>query len=79
MHAHDEIDPILSPDEAVEYLGRRLSKQTLARRRVDGTGCPYLKIGSRIGYRRSALEAWLRDCERRSSSDGRTPSARQRT
>lgn len=41
----------------------RLSKRTLERMRVDGTGPKYLKAGpgkrSRVLYRQSDLMAWL--------------------
>jgi predicted DNA-binding transcriptional regulator AlpA len=51
--------------EAAELL--RISKRTLERMRVDGTGPRYLKAGpgkrSRVLYRESDILAWL---ERRS-------------
>lgn len=67
-------DPILSPDDAVRYLGNRVSKQTLARWRVEGRPPNWLRISARVGYRQSALDHFLRECERRSTSDrGPTP------
>ena len=41
----------------------RISRRTLERMRVDGTGPRYLKVGpgkrSRVLYRQSDVEAWL--------------------
>jgi hypothetical protein len=36
--------------------------------RCEGGGPVYVKMGGRIFYRRSALEAWLKQCERTSTS-----------
>jgi hypothetical protein len=36
--------------------------------RCEGNGPVYVKMGGRIFYRRSALEAWLKQCERISTS-----------
>ena len=33
--------------------------QTLARKRHEGKGCTYIKVGSRIFYRGSDVLAWL--------------------
>lgn len=62
-------DPILSPDEAVAYLGNRVSRQTLARWRVEGRPPTWLRISSRVGYRKSTLDQFLSDCVRQSTSD----------
>lgn len=43
--------------EAAEYVG--VSVPTLNRWRVQGDGPPYVKIGSRVRYRRADLDAWL--------------------
>lgn len=49
---------LLKTDEAAEFL--RTTTGTLANLRCEGTGPPYLKIGRRILYEASELEAWLR-------------------
>lgn len=48
----------------IEVAGMlRISRRTLERMRVDGTGPRYLKVGpgkrSRVLYRQSEVEAWL--------------------
>jgi excisionase family DNA binding protein len=48
----------LSADEAAEYLG--LKYQTLAAWRSNKRHqIPFLKVGSKVFYRRSDLERWL--------------------
>ncbi len=42
--------------EASSYL--RLSPRTLERHRVEGTGSRFVKLGRRVLYRRSDLDAW---------------------
>jgi hypothetical protein len=49
-------DTYLNTDDAARLLG--LSKQTLARWRVEGGGPRYSKLGSRVAYRRADLEAF---------------------
>jgi predicted DNA-binding transcriptional regulator AlpA len=46
----------LSEAQATAESG--LSASTFARRRRDGTGPAYMKIGRRIVYMRDAFEAW---------------------
>ncbi|MFZ4808095.1 MAG: helix-turn-helix transcriptional regulator [Hyphomicrobiaceae bacterium] len=48
----------LLPPEAVAAIASN-STITLARWRRDGTGPRFMKIGRRIFYRRSDVEAWL--------------------
>jgi predicted DNA-binding transcriptional regulator AlpA len=55
---------------AAEYVG--LSKSTLEKLRVFGTGPKYLKLNRAVRYRVSDLEAWL--CERLVSSTSEFPS-----
>ena len=43
--------------EAAAYLG--VSVPSMNRWRVNGDGPPYVKIGSRVRYRRADLDAWL--------------------
>lgn len=53
----------LNSQEAADIL--RLSIRTLERKRVEGTGPPYLKAGkgsrARVLYRLEDLEAWLKN------------------
>ena len=46
----------LAGDPALLVLGR---PSTLAHWRSEGRGPAYLKLGSRVGYRGSDLNAWL--------------------
>ena len=48
----------LTAQEAADYL--RSSPSTLAKRRVDGSGPVFYKIGTTIRYRRSDLDDWMR-------------------
>ena len=38
---------------------RRCSLRTLDRERATGTGCPYVRLGARIFYRRSDIEHYI--------------------
>lgn len=53
------MDDLLTAPEAAEVL--RTSTPALAAHRHRGTGPSFVKAGRRVLYRRSALEAWLRD------------------
>lgn len=53
-------------DPALLVLGRR---GTLARWRTEGTGSAYIKLGSRVAYRGSHLNAWLADRTVRPTDD----------
>jgi predicted DNA-binding transcriptional regulator AlpA len=46
----------LNTKQAEEYSGLG----GFAKRRVTGNGPPFVKIGGRVVYERSAIEAWLR-------------------
>ena len=46
-----------------------LSESSLAERRIQGLPPGFLKLGSRVFYRQSALDAYLASCRRRSASD----------
>ena len=59
-------DAVLLPEAASAYIG--LSVQTLAKMRLDGRGPRFVKLGSRVGYRRSSIESWLESNERASTS-----------
>jgi excisionase family DNA binding protein len=58
-HPPGEFADMLDRQPAAAYLG--LSVPTLDRKRVNGDGPRYLKIGSRVRYRRADLDAWLRE------------------
>lgn len=58
---------LLDPNSASQYLG--VSKSFLDKRRVRGDGPPYRKIGRRVFYWRSELEAWVNQSARTSTSE----------
>lgn len=47
----------------------RTSEVTWARRRCNGTGPPYHQLGRAIRYKLSDVEDWLKQQERRSTSE----------
>jgi predicted DNA-binding transcriptional regulator AlpA len=56
-------DPIMSPRSAAQYLG--FSESWLAKQRSAKHGPAWMRLGrKKIGYRRSALLAWLEQCAR---------------
>jgi predicted DNA-binding transcriptional regulator AlpA len=61
---------ILNERQVAEWLG--LSAPTLNRHRRDGTGPTFIRLSERrVAYRRSAVEAWLKEREqRRVDNDG---------
>ena len=61
-------DPLFTPEETAGNLGTNI--RTLERWRSTGEGPEFVKIGRRVAYRRSALEAWLKRQTRR-QTDGR--------
>jgi hypothetical protein len=52
-HATD----LLTPPEYARY--RRCSLRTLDRERAEGRGCPFIRLGGRILYRRADIEHYL--------------------
>jgi hypothetical protein len=61
------LDITMNSDSAAAYLG--VTVKTLAMWRWRGTvGPPYSKSGSRVVYRRSDLQAYLRTARRHSTS-----------
>ena len=56
-----------STQQAADRYG--LSASWLSKLRVFGGGSPYLKIGRRVLYERSAFEDWLASHRRKSTSD----------
>jgi predicted DNA-binding transcriptional regulator AlpA len=56
---------ILTERELSDWLG--ISQPTLARHRRDRTGPIFVRLSARrVGYRRGAVEDWLRQNERKS-------------
>jgi predicted DNA-binding transcriptional regulator AlpA len=67
-------DKILTEREVCNWLG--VSEPTLFRHRRDGTGPAFIQLSARrVGYRHSAVEAWLSQREQhgpfRSKTDPR--------
>jgi hypothetical protein len=48
---------LLTPREFACY--RRCSVRTLDRERAEGRGCPYIRLGARILYRRTDIDTWI--------------------
>lgn len=48
---------LLNTKAAAERTG--LAKQTLARKRVQGGGPPFRKLGAKVMYPADQLEAWI--------------------
>lgn len=61
------MDVQLTTAEAARYL--RLQRTTLEAWRRRGTGPLFVKLGRRVVYRREALEQFMAERERRSTSD----------
>jgi excisionase family DNA binding protein len=61
-HSH-----LVNQKQAAQFLG--LSPRTLESWRLTGNGPAYIKVGRRVRYRRSDLEAWLDARRRTSTSD----------
>lgn len=65
-------DPIMPPPAAVRYMGGIVSASTLTKYRMQpGLGPRFIKLGKRVGYRRSALDEWLSTRERSSTLDSK--------
>lgn len=58
---------VLSASEAANMLG--LSKSTLAKMRLAGNGPAYSKLGRRVVYKVSSLEAWIESNKHNSTSE----------
>jgi predicted site-specific integrase-resolvase len=63
----DTLNELSTTEEAAQFL--RLQRQTLEAWRLKGTGPAFLKLGRRVVYRREALERFMAESERRSTSD----------
>jgi predicted DNA-binding transcriptional regulator AlpA len=59
---------VLRPPDAAEFCG--LSIQTMSKLRLAGQGPRYIKLTKRkVGYRLVDLATWLKQRQRRSTSD----------
>jgi excisionase family DNA binding protein len=50
-------ETLLTPGETARLL--RCSLRTLDRERAEGRGCPFVRIGGRIRYRRADIESFI--------------------
>lgn len=66
----------MSTKDAAAYVG--LSEKTLAIKRCDGTGPPFVKLG-RIFYFREDLDRWLSGARLTSTAQARQLALRRRT
>jgi excisionase family DNA binding protein len=62
---------LLTALETAQLL--RCSLRTLDRERSDGRGCPFVRIGGRIRYRRADVEAFIAAHVRGRSGSGDPP------
>jgi hypothetical protein len=60
-------DPLLTESEAAQM--RRQSTRTLQAERLRGGGCPYVKLGRNVRYRRSDVVAYIESHLRASTSE----------
>jgi hypothetical protein len=74
MYASADLDPLYDTDGAAAYLGgdKPLSGRTLEKWRREGIGPTFVVLGSKcVRYRRSALDAFIDEGSRTSTSGGR--------
>lgn len=62
--------PFLSIDEAARYLG--VSTSFLNKRRGNRSSPPHIKLGRRVMYARTDLDAWISACRRSEASASQT-------
>lgn len=62
-----DIDPLYLPPEAADQL--RTNARTLERWRTTGTGPAFVKVGRRVCYRRSDLEAFVQRQTRQQTTE----------
>jgi predicted DNA-binding transcriptional regulator AlpA len=60
-------DPLFDTPEAAEYV--HSGQSTLEKKRLTGGGPTFIKLGRKVVYRRSDLDAWLNARRRRSTSE----------
>jgi excisionase family DNA binding protein len=61
------VRPKLRTRQAAAYTG--LAKSTLEKLRMNGGGCPYMRLGRIVVYDPDDLDAWLESHKRKSTSD----------
>ncbi len=61
------MERLLTQSEVAERLGT--SERFLEVRRVTGGGPPFVKVGRIVRYRPAAVDAWIEQRERTSTSD----------
>jgi hypothetical protein len=54
---YDDMADYLTPHEAADYL--KSSTSTLAKRRLNGDGPSFTRIGRAIRYRKVDLDGWM--------------------
>ena len=57
----------LNVRQAADFIG--ISKSSLDKQRLSGKGPRYLRVGSRILYRRDDIDAWLSRFEQSSTAE----------
>jgi hypothetical protein len=60
------VGPLLTTTEASARC--RLARQTMSIQRLRGTGCNFLKLGSRCYYYADELDAWIASHRRKNTS-----------
>ncbi len=63
----NDLARLLSPREAAHFLG--VSKSWLDKKRLDGAGPIYLKLGRRVVYDPMDLNSFVIQAKRRNTSD----------
>ncbi|WOF72440.1 helix-turn-helix domain-containing protein [Parvibaculaceae bacterium PLY_AMNH_Bact1] len=58
---------LMNAKEAANYVGLHYS--TLAKKRMEGDGPAYLKLGRKVLYSQSTLDKWLAERTHSSTSD----------
>lgn len=66
MQTYTDLSDLLFPEDL--EASRIASRSTQAKWRLSGFGPAYLKLGSRVAYRRADVEAWLESRRRSSTS-----------
>jgi hypothetical protein len=64
---HEDVAELLRPKAVARQLS--VSRQRLARLRLEGGGPAFLKIGRSVLYAKTDLDAWLAKTRRVSTSD----------
>ena len=62
-------DRLVAPPQAASFLG--IKRQTLGAWRIRGRGPEFVKVGSRVFYRLSALDKYVEGQTRSSTGDAK--------